>query len=272
MKLLAPFITLIIAILQLLLNYKWRDKRTKKFKRGHFLLFLLLIVAAFSSGLIIYIDDNREETLNRQLNLITLQNDSLKTLVNRIEQEIVKVNVSLEPFVNFAKQRFPEQDTKEALEKLAGELKELRRDVTELKPFKLNQKFKKLLSLKLENLIQFEKDLGFEKVEIEFVLFPQQTPEASELVQFMRLVFKASERDTKISMVHNSGIPPNLRGIIFKVKNYQRPPTLFKEFNSLMKSMNFQIYIINDKRMRENQLQVSAQRPTYFVENAEKVL
>ena len=171
-----------------------------------------------------------------------------KIKVQEAHQELAKAGTEraelkslLEPFVNYAKQRFPEQDTKEALEKLAGELKDLQQDVSELTPFKLDRDFKNVLTAKLGELIHFEKNHGLDKVKIEFVLFPEQSPEASELVRFMRSVFKSNKRDTRIAMVHNSGIPTNLRGIIFTVKHSQNPPTLLEEFNSVMKSLKFQI-------------------------------
>ena len=134
-------------------------------------------------------------------------------------------------------------------------------NINEMVPFELNQAIRHQLETGIRNLIQFEREHNLPETQLQFILFSQQSPEASELVQFIRSVFKSNQRESKITMAINSGIPPNLRGFIFKVKDPTNAPALSKPFLDMMKELKFRICVVHDTGMSETELQISAQMP-----------
>ncbi len=187
--------------------------------------------------------------------------------IDQATAERVELKELLEPFVDYAKQQFPNEDIERALDMLASQLKDVRSDIDKITPFKLNDHYRNQLEKSLRKLIEFEQTQNLSDTQLKFILFSQQSPEASELIQFIRSVFESNERESKIEMAYNSGIPPNLRGFILKVKDPNIPPALFKPFIETMKELKFKIYVVHDKRMSETELQLSAQNPFILTGN-----
>ena len=152
------------------------------------------------------------------------------------------------------------QDINTAVETIHS-VEDIRTDVKKIVPFELNKAIRHQLETGIRNLIQHEREHNLPETQLQFILFSQQSPEASELVRFIRSVFKANQRESNITMAMNSGIPPNLRGFIFKVKDPKNAPALSRPFLDMMKELKFKICIVHDKRMPETELQVSAQMP-----------
>jgi hypothetical protein len=136
LKLIAPFAAFVVVILQFLLEHRWKDRRTKQFKKSRLLLFWFIVISAVVSGAIIYFDDENSKELGSNLAEIKEKNDSLKTLVIQIEQgahherltlqeEIRKLHSSLDPFRAIATQRFADLSESEALSQLANDVQQL---------------------------------------------------------------------------------------------------------------------------------------------------
>jgi len=153
------------------------------------------------------------------------------------------------------------QDISKAVSSIHS-VEDIRADVNKIVPFELNKAIRGQLETGVRNLIQYERKNNLPETQLQFVLFSQQSPEASELVQFIRSVFKSNKRESNITMAMNSGIPTNLRGFIFKVQDPKNAPALSKPFLDMMKELRFKICIVHDKRMPETELQISAQMPS----------
>jgi peptidoglycan hydrolase CwlO-like protein len=120
LKLIAPFVALAVAILQLLLDHKWQDKSAKQFRRARVVLFILVvIIAAIVSGVIIYDDDAGSKNLSMNLKDIKEQNDSLITSVESANNKISDLKSTLEPFRKIAERQYGDIPESEALSKLA---------------------------------------------------------------------------------------------------------------------------------------------------------
>lgn len=86
LKIVLQVTVMVIALLICVLDYVWRDKRTKKFRKVRYLLFVLSGLALIGSiGLIIFDDRNnnqKEEDLKAQLKTVQEQNHSLRKAVD----------------------------------------------------------------------------------------------------------------------------------------------------------------------------------------------
>jgi len=228
---------------------------------GNLITIIGLVLIALGTYFTIWGQGKKNDQQNK---ILREQNEKTASALEKASKERTELKETLDPFVDYAREKFPDEDINTALEKLGNELQNIRKDVDNLTPFVLDDQFKNNLSTKLSKFIQYEKQNNLDKTNLEFILFQEQTPEASELVRFMHSVFKSNDRFTKIAMVVNSGIPPNLQGIIFSVKDPNKRPPSLAAFIEVMKSFNFKIYIVAHKRMEQNQIGISAQKPSYM--------
>jgi len=140
LKLFVPICIMFICYCQYKLEYEHSDKRTKENKRRRWGLIGGNIFLAVISGVIIYSDDQGSKTLNSDLAEIKDSNDSLRTLVTgtelqahnermKLQEEITKLDSSLEPFRTIAVRRFGSLSESEALSQLAGDVKRLEETV-----------------------------------------------------------------------------------------------------------------------------------------------
>lgn len=142
LKLFVPICIMLICYLQYQLEYEHSDKTTKENKRRRWALIGGNIILAVISAVIIYSDDQGGKTLNSKLSKIKDSNDSLRTLVTetelqahhermKLQEEIINLDSSLEPFRTIAVQRFGSIPESEALSQLAGDVKRLSKRLEE---------------------------------------------------------------------------------------------------------------------------------------------
>jgi hypothetical protein len=81
-KELIPIFMLAVALIEISLEYKWRDKRTKTNKIWRTILIALLIISAVITIIIIYFDHKHSATYEVQIKSLELQ---IKSLQERIE-------------------------------------------------------------------------------------------------------------------------------------------------------------------------------------------
>lgn len=227
---------------------------------GTYITIFGVIVIALGMGLTYW---GQSINSRQQTKILADQNKSTAEALKGASEEREDLKKMLKPFLAFAERKFPGERVDDALMKLAQELGEIRQHVNELRPLKLDAKLKEALSQGIRNIIAAERKSNVGPTDLEFILFPQQTPESSDFVQFMHSVFKQNERQTNIGMVHNSGIEPNLHAVILMVKDQNNLPSLFRPLYDLFNKLNLEIYVIKKQRMEKNKLAVSVQRPIY---------
>lgn len=147
------------ALLAIYLDYKWYDKRTKLFKRARNFLITTTIVSLLGSLAITTIEEKKQTIEKKQLtdNLSALR-DSLAT----IKEIGLKLNNQIEPFLELAREKYPNLPIEQALRKLEEETKELqlKTDILEEKEITRNDKEIELVKLKRTPPdVNFELDL-----------------------------------------------------------------------------------------------------------------
>jgi len=202
-----------------------------------------------------------KDILIKQNSELTGRVEELKNGLQQASDERKELKRKLDPIIELARNQFPEDETDIALEKLVNEIELLRSEVKELAPFKLTEGFKKRLFSYITQMIMYERENKLPKTDIKFILFSQQTPDASQLLKYIRAVFKLNNRDTQMAMVGNSGISPNSSGFVFQIKDPQNPPAMLKPFYEAVKELGFDVVVNVDKRNELNELEVSAQKP-----------
>jgi hypothetical protein len=119
LKLLAPIVLLISALMQAGLDYLWKDHRTKTHKRARALFLVLLLVSGVFSIVIVVMGDQDGNDLKNQL--------------GSLERK-------LDPFLELAKARFPGLDSTAALQRLSAEIKELEGKTKSLEKTSIEEK------------------------------------------------------------------------------------------------------------------------------------
>lgn len=82
-KELIPFLMLVIALVQIGLEYKWCDKRTKKHKNWRITLIVLLVCSAIATMTIIKIDHNKAGMIESKINNIPKNFEEILRKLNR---------------------------------------------------------------------------------------------------------------------------------------------------------------------------------------------
>jgi len=143
LKLLLPILTLSVALVQIELEYRWHDRRTKRHRWVRRILILFIIVASFITLNVVY--QNHQDSLIRDQTLKEIKNqgeESLRAAEERerkaqnernfLEKQIVALNGKLDPFVEIAKVRYPNVSEEAALSKLAEDVKDLQKRAQQL--------------------------------------------------------------------------------------------------------------------------------------------
>lgn len=147
-KIIAIISTFLAGLIQIALEYRWHDKRTKKHKRVRSLLICFMILGVLVATISVIWDDRQSEEreqraiddrvkIKADLNSLQAKYDqqvlearsfehAATQQRKQLESQIEGLQDKLEPFVTIATNRFPGQyDEKIALSKLANELREL---------------------------------------------------------------------------------------------------------------------------------------------------
>lgn len=152
-----------------LIDYKYHDKRTVKFRRLRlFLIYFSVVLIVGNIVLTIYDENNKkEESKDLQSNLYNVQNrlDSTRIILNTIKENGDNINAKLEPFLEIAKSKFPGLSSSAALDSLVLEIKQLSSKTSNLEKleFERHQKEADLELLKktkplLEGVLSMDKN------------------------------------------------------------------------------------------------------------------
>ena len=200
--------------------------------------------------------------LRPQIEGLRAQLSDKDTTIQSKDREIQRLETLLTPFRTLALERYTEPEA-EALRKLAGQIQTLESDIEDLKPFELTQQLQQVLISRFTKVVEAEKEKGIEQWPLHFVLFPEQSLDAGELVKFVREVFDSAGRETQLERVINSGIPTNERGVMLTIGDPENPPPLLSAFLRVLSDIGMRHAVIVDKREKDGSLIFTAQRPIY---------
>lgn len=128
-KIILQLIVGIGLILTVILDYKWYDKRTKKFKTSRNTLLVLTLLALILSIINTYNDEverNSEKIAHqKQLNNVIDSLSEIKSISFEMTQQ-------LEPIIQLAKSRYPNLETGDALKMIKKEIDSLENRTLEL--------------------------------------------------------------------------------------------------------------------------------------------
>lgn len=111
-----------LPILASVLDYKWRDKRTKLFRRGRNALFTIACLLLAGSVSLTIWDYGRAEAEAEQLRA---DRRAVQLRLSDLQIQAADFKKSLAPFLSLASQRFPSQETSRSLESLLEYVKTL---------------------------------------------------------------------------------------------------------------------------------------------------
>ncbi len=129
LKISFPIITLIIALINLGLQHRWKDKRTKKHKIiKRFLIFSMVLTALLSIVFIKISENEFKQILNNQINL-RIEAEARDSLArkqrDRLENRLTNIEKKFEPFVMMGKRIYPKKSSEEALNNILIDLNNL---------------------------------------------------------------------------------------------------------------------------------------------------
>lgn len=129
LKILLQLCVGISALLVVFLDYKWHDKRTKKFKITRDVL-IGLTITMLIGGIGITIHDNHASFQEKKVLTIKLENLQDSLIV--IKDIGLKLNHKLDPFLEFVKNKYPGIPIENALDSLKKEVTTLEQKTKEL--------------------------------------------------------------------------------------------------------------------------------------------
>ena len=142
-KIIAILIATGAGLLQIGLEYKWHDKRTKKHKIVRSFLIFLMIVGFLTASILVLFDDRQSELQVRTLT--ALKNSAEKATKDsetrelkavedreRIKQELEELQTQIKPVIKLATEKYPTLDINNALAKLSDDIQNLQEQNEEL--------------------------------------------------------------------------------------------------------------------------------------------
>ena len=159
-KILLQLLISISAFLAIYLDYKWTDKRRKKFKRTrNWLVIIMGVILIVSVGLTIH-DDKEQKNERLELNK---ELSDLKDSLSIIKKIGVDLNTQIEPLIKIAREKYPDLPIEEALKKLELDIDSLELKTSTLEEINRKNKIEKE---KLEELKRTPPNVEF-SLEIE---------------------------------------------------------------------------------------------------------
>jgi hypothetical protein len=133
---LAPILTLCLALAQLAIAHKWSDKRTRRYRQVRAVLVLLLF--ASTAATVVVVRNQSDESRGLADQMSAMRADSARQAseaegsiaaargeVASLETEIRSLRLQLDPFVKAATARFPQLEPSSALQRLSDDLSAL---------------------------------------------------------------------------------------------------------------------------------------------------
>ncbi len=121
-KMLLQILSVSLLLVTSLIDYIWKDKRSKKFKTGKKWLFALTFIFLVSSTISTYVDHNMNK---KEKQLYINQFTSLKDSLSGIKHISILLTNQISPFIEIAKRNYPTLPNEEALNRLQVDLKNI---------------------------------------------------------------------------------------------------------------------------------------------------
>jgi hypothetical protein len=142
-KLISIILTLLAALAQFALDYKWKDRRTKAFSRIRAGLFFLYTVSAFVSIILVVVDDQQSsklisglveirDSLSNQASKAAQREQAAISSSDRVTVELADLKRALLPFQQLASKKFPTDPPDLALSKLISLVSALQQRTSQL--------------------------------------------------------------------------------------------------------------------------------------------
>ncbi len=140
-KIALQLLTVFVAVLVVILDYLWRDKRTIIFKRTRRILFVIIFLSLPVSIVVIIHDDQSHKTevkeLNEQIDSLKIEIVSFRTQtqlsdneqqekMNRLIEDNKSFREMLAPFLTLANKRYPGSSNDVGLKKLQSDMTDLK--------------------------------------------------------------------------------------------------------------------------------------------------
>lgn len=229
-KIIAIFLTAGAGLLQIGLEYKWHDKRTKKHKRIRCLLIFLMIIGFLAASFLVFYDDRQSEKQIKSLTELKsgfekeasdAEERESKAIEDRerIKKELDELQEQIKPVIQLATEKYPSLDIEDALAKLAEEVQDLQKQNEELQrqtkylsardyfhPLNSNTK-----SIVLERLKQVKDSLGDREIEISIISEPgniNRQRVAKELVAILKESNFKTSGPAQAMVFSKSVLPP----------------------------------------------------------------
>ena len=135
-EILAPVLTLCLALTQLAVDHKWSDKRTRRYRQVRAILVFLLF--ASTAATVAVVRNQSHESRGRADQLSAMRTDAARQAseaarsiaaargqIASLEAEIRSLRLQLDPFVKAATARFPQLEPSSALQRLSDDLSAL---------------------------------------------------------------------------------------------------------------------------------------------------
>lgn len=176
-KIIAILLVTGAGLVQIGLEYRWHDKRTKKHKRVRSFLILIMIVGFLTASISVTYDDRQSE---KQIQAVTdLKNGAEKAAKDaeereskaiqdreRIKEELSELQEQIKPVVKLAAEKYPTLDVKSALVKLADDIQNLQKQNETLRQqtenlkaqdyfHPLNSSIKSIVDQRLNQILSF---------------------------------------------------------------------------------------------------------------------
>lgn len=120
-KIIGPSLVLLVTLLQIFIDYKWYDRRTKEHKQARRILPTIIIAAIIFSVITVIIDDYNSSTINKQLIEAKKERATL-------QGKVIELESKLDPFIEIARRKYPNQLADVALDSLFNEIKRIEKN------------------------------------------------------------------------------------------------------------------------------------------------
>jgi hypothetical protein len=238
LKLVLHVLAVLMAILVALLDYRWSDKRTRRFKNTRTVLFILLIISLLLSvGVVVRDDrDKRAELITLQQALADLRiqgaraDEAADQRGRQQAQQLEEIKQQLAPFLAIANERYPNSTTSDALHKLATEVKAIQGKTALLEERSLPRSISNQARISAASVLKAESG---QEVSVSSVWGDQ---EALQLALEIKGIFESS--GWKVLGVYNVGYSVPVLGILMSTGKAQETAKLVSVVHAL-RAMDF---------------------------------
>lgn len=191
-----PFLLWLSAVLTIATDHIWRDRRTKKHKRIRNLVVVTTTLIAVSTGAVMWTEIAQSQRLERSVADLQfkVQNEvdrakarDEKAVLDRSQllEQMDLVEGQLQPFIDLARESYPTASEAEALDKLRGEIEDVRAHAHEIErkaaPRKLTPSQRSRLASSLREASVATVEIQYDPTDSEAAVYGRQLASALRL-------------------------------------------------------------------------------------------